>query len=359
MPPKTSSKILSSQQQQQNLNIAWRMFAQKNDPRGEKVAFGVVGQVVSWNSEKNYGFIRTRDMKDYYYHGSAVLTRFDTEDIVKFDVWESFETEKQKAVNVCKHQPATSEIAKDKVGILTKWFGLSQKGIIKVSDATEYRCNAKDFEKGFEPPCGSPVCFDIHKDNWTSTDRAVNIRKAAAQHLHHEGVDGRVVKLTRSCGWVSTNVCGGDIYFDGRELARVRMNDIRQGDRITLNVTMEEDGRLTAEDINLHSDLVQTRQLVAGAKQLAADLDAAVASAAKKGLAVVDDSASTAASDLPEAPTPVSAEVVAEVRKLEKKLREIHALEGRHDLDQFQKAKVANKQEYKQRLELLLRHPDP
>merc|ERR1712072_938731 len=108
---------------------------------------------------------------------------------------------------------------------------------------------------------------------------------------------------------------------------------------------MEEDGRLTAEDIDLHSDLVQTRQLVA---------------ATVEKVPAVDDDASTAASDLPEAPAPVPAEVAAEVRKLEKKLREIRDLEGQHDLDQFQRAKVANKQEYKRRLEALLqRHPYP
>merc|ERR1712100_613161 len=123
---------------------------------------------------------------------------------------------------------------------------------------------------------------------------------------------------------------------------------------------MEEDGRLTAEDINLHSDLVQTRQLVGEAKQLVADFDSAVASIAKKAPAVDDDCASTAASDLPGAPALVPAEVAAEVRKLEKKLREIHALEGRNDLDKLQEAKVANKEEYNRRLEsLLLRHPYP
>jgi cold shock CspA family protein len=358
-----ASKIPSSQEKETHLGVARRMFAQKWDyvaPKGEKVAFGLVGQIVKWNNEKNFGFIRTRDMKDYYCHGSAFLNECGEKDIVKFDVWENFETEQQKAVNVCKHQSAastTSVISTGKIGRLTKWFDLTQKGIIQVSDATEYRCNWEDFKQYF--PCGSTVCFDIIKDNWTSTEAAVNIRKVA-RHLHHEGVVGRVLKLTRSGGWVSTQVCDSDIYFDGRELARVHMNNIRQRDRITFNVIMEEDGRLTATDINLHSDLVQTRQMVSEAKQLTADFDSAVASTVKKVTAVVDDCASTAASDLPEAPAPVPTEVAAEVRKLEKKLREIRDLEGRHDLDQFQHAKVANKQAYQRRLEpLLLRHPYP
>jgi len=296
-----------------------------------KVAFGLVGQIVFWNDKENFGFIRTREMSDsddsYKCYGSAFVNRCGKKDIVKFDVWENYQTEKKKAVNVRFHQPAT---------------------------------------------------------------RAADIRNATdilhvPRHVHLAGVDGWVVTLSHSCGFVSTKLFDNDIYFNSTELTRVRMQEIRHRDRITFDVIMEEDGKLTAENINLHTDLVKIRQLVAEANQVVADFEAhkcgdkkaevptvsvceagkkvpavdnvntvkkvpAVDDTIKKVPALDDDCASTAASDLPEAtPEPNS----SEVRKLQKKLREIRVLEGRHDLDQLQQSKVANKFEYERRLERL------
>lgn len=350
-----ASKFLSSEEKEKKLEVARQMFSQKKDFVGEKIAFGSVGQIVFWNEEKNFGFIRTHDMKDsddsFYCHGSAFLNQCGNKDIVKFDVWENYQTKKQKAVNVRFLQQGTSVIATDEIGTMSKWFGLCQKGIIKSSDDQEYRCSAEDFEQG-DFPRGSRVCFNIMKDNWTSHCRAVNIRNAKiARHVHRAGVEGTIVKLTRSCGFVSTKLCDEDIYFNGRELTRLHMKDIRYRDRITFNMIMEENGSLTAEDIDLHVDTAKTRQLVKEAQLLVADSSAnKVPDDTVKKPAVDDDCASTAASEVPHAaPEPIN----QELRKLSKKLREICDLEGRRDLDQLQQAKVAKKQEYQQRLDEL------
>jgi cold shock CspA family protein len=353
------------QEQEKFLKVSRQMFSQKKDFVGEEVEFGLVGQIVFWNEEKNFGFIRTRDMdssdESYYCHGSTFVNLCGVKDIVKFDVWQNYNTGRQKAINVRFEHPATTKIAEDKIGTLTRWFGLSQKGIIN-SDGKEYRCSLDDFEQRSVPSCNSRVCFDIIKDNWNSTEtkvhsNAANIRvEKIVRHIHHAGAEGRVVKLSRSYGFVSTKLCDHDIYFNSTELTRVHMQDIHYNDRIIFDAIMEEDGSLTAENINM----CKTRQLVAEARQLVADFSSGAVddtakkvpakSSVKKELAVADDCASTAASDLPEA-TPEL--INAELRKLSKKLREIRGLEGRHDLDQLQQAKVAKKQEYQQLLERL------
>lgn len=302
------------------MNISRRMFSQKADFAGEKVGFRLVGQIVSWNHEKNFGFIHTPD-DSYYCHGSGFQNQCREKDIVKFDVWENFKNQSQKAVNVCFMEPGTSVIGTNKIGTMTKWFYASQKGVVCGSDGKEYRCSVEDFEQG-DFPRGSRVCFDIIKDNWNSTEtravcRAVNIRNAKiARHVHLAGVEGQVVKLARSHGFVSTKLCDQDIYFNERELTRLHMQEVRHRDRITFDVIMEENGSLTAENINMHIDVAKSRQQLAKTRQLVAEARHMVAdfSSGKKVLAVddavknvsaaqEDDCASTAASDYWNAPT--------------------------------------------------------
>jgi cold shock CspA family protein len=352
-----ASKTLSLQEQADKLKIANRMFAQKKDFVGEKVDFGLIGQIVYWNDETNHGYIRTRDMDDsddsYFCRGADFCNQCGKKDIVKFDVWENYQTRKQKAVNVEALQRATTVIATDEIGTMVRCFGLCKKGIIEGSDGKEYRCSEDDFEQGSFPPRGARVCFDIARDNWTLRDTAVNIRSAPAKivrHVHLAGVEGRVVKLGHSFGFVSTALCDKDIYFNGTELVRVHMQHIQYRHRIICDVIMEEDGLLTAENINMHRDKVQK---IEPAARDTAKKAPAVDDAVKKVPAVDDDCASTstkAATDLPEATfEPIN----SEVRKLTKKLREIEVLEGRQVLDQLQQAKVAMKHEYQKRLKRL------
>jgi cold shock CspA family protein len=303
----------------------------------------VVGQLVFWDTEKNFGFIRTPDMRasdeSFFCHGSDFLTECGTKDIVKFDVWENFETESQKAVNVSSHQPATKIVATDQIGILKRWGFNARRGVIQGSDGQEYACELKSFQE--EPSTrGITVCFDSVEDFMTSRLAAVNIR-LPVKHIHLAGVEGRIVHLGGWFGFVSTKHCEKDIYFNARELIRITMQDIQLHRRVIFDVIMEEDGSFTAENIGVQVD----------SKPPLCDVDLKGMSVAddmsKKVPAVDDDSASTvAATDVMEAHVDRLFAVSPEQRKLEKKLREIAALEGRQDLDPSQRKKVAMKQTY-------------
>merc|ERR1712100_242540 len=124
------------------------------------------------------------------------------------------------------------------------------------------------------------------------------------------------------------------------------MQNIRHNHRVIFDVIMNEDGSLTAENINAHIDTVRVSQAAKTSKLHATD------DIVKKGSAMDDECASisTKATTVPEAtPEPVN----PELRKLTKKLREIEELEGRQGLNESQRAKVAMKQEFQERLKKL------
>jgi cold shock CspA family protein len=339
---KVSKKVAVSEQQEY-LKIGQQMF--KKEPKGDKVLREMLGQLVFWNTQKKFGFIRTPDMQasdeSFFCHGSDFLTQCGSRDVVKFDVWENFETKSQKAVNVSFHQSAMQTMATDEIGVLKRWWCNAKRGVVQGSDGQEYACELKNFEE--EPSKWDTVCFDVAEDFMTSRLAAVHIRRPV-KHAHLEGVEGRIAHLGGWFGFISTKHCEKDVYFSGREWTRVTMQNIQLHHQVIFDVIMEEDGSFTAEHIvaRLDSqpaacDLNLIDKVVSPADDLAK----------KTAAAVHDDSASTAAAtDIVESQVECLFAVNPEQRKLEKKLREIAVLEGRRDLDSLQQKKVKMKQTY-------------
>jgi cold shock CspA family protein len=293
------------------------MFGEKKDPSGEKVESELVGQLDFWDEKKEFGFIQTHQDR-FYCHGSAFRTHCGVKDIVKFDVWENFKTGSQKAINVKAHKPAFTVTTTDEIGTIARQPQPSRKGLVQGRGHQMYGCTWDDFEQG-SFPLGGRVRFDIFADNWTGDCRAVNIRNAKTVMI--SGVEGKVVKLGHSYGFVSTGFCDKDLHFNWSDIK----DSINCHSRVICDV-MEEDGALTAANIQLWRPAIDT--------------------VTEKKPAVDDDCASTstkAATDLSEAKCDP---ITPEMRKLLKKLREIDALEGRSDLDPLQTAKVAMKKEY-------------
>jgi cold shock CspA family protein len=310
--PKASK--FSSLEQQKNLKVAQQMFSQKKDFAGEKSEIGLVGQIVYWDVDKDFGFIRTPDRDasdDFYCRGQDFLTACVQTDIVKFDVWENHRTGSRKAVNVTFHCSANKIIASDQSGFVNRWGYNSRRGVIKGSDGQEYACAEKDFQQG---SCsrGDRVCFDVMEDFLTSRLAATNIRKPV-RHVHLAGAEGRLVHLGPSFGFVSTKHCDKDVYFNARELTRVTMEDIHLHQNVMFHVIMEEDGSFTAENINMQFDMVKKSE------PTACDADETVSvtdDISKKTPAVDDDSASTAAAtDVPDVQVEALMAVSTEKRK--------------------------------------------
>jgi cold shock CspA family protein len=275
------SASASLKQQQAYLAIAQRMF--KKDPVGEKVDSELVGQLDFWDDAKNFGFIRTRDEK-FYCHGSAFSKPCAVKEMVKFDVWENLHTGSQKAINVkASDQPPFTVIARDRTGTIVRWLS-DTKGIIKEAPYMTYTCTEDDFEEGLwkRTNLRDRVRFDIVEDYLTGRARAINIRSTKTVYLSE--VEGRVVKLANSYGFVSLYALGDkpdavkDLHFNCKEL---KETDITWHSRIICDV-IESDGALTAANLRLWRPALDTVDV--------------------KAPAVDDDSASTstkAATDVP------------------------------------------------------------
>jgi hypothetical protein len=192
--------MASSISQAQCLAISRRMFER------EPLARDLIGRITFWHEDaaRDFGFIQTagdeeRSSERFLCYGSSFYQQCGVYSIVKFDVWKNNKTGNVTAINVRAHKPGFEVIAANEIGTLVRWFpqdGPNKgKGSIKTASGDIFQCSGDNFDE----QCisrGDLVRFDIRRDNWNGTERAINICR---RHSAEDHIDDASTVASESC----------------------------------------------------------------------------------------------------------------------------------------------------------------